>query len=193
VYVSGSIGFVFNPTFFKPFTPYTLILTCFVFLVYPPLHDKKFILSFARIAAMGYLIEVIGVKTGVVFGKYTYGNALGYKLFDVPLIISINWALLICAGIITVSSIVKNKLLVLGISALLITLIDIIIEHVAYKLDFWQFENGMPSLHNYIGWFVVACSTPYFFYSTIIKGNRLLSLIILILQLFFFTFLLIFF
>ena len=192
VYISGSIGFVVNPAFFSPFTPYTLLLTCLVFLIHSPLADKKFLIAFFSIAFLGFIIEVIGVKTGLVFGKYSYGDGLGFKLLDVPLIISINWAMLIFAGIRIVSSIFANKIVSLVVAALLVTLIDLVIEQVAPKLDFWQFEGGLPGLHNYIGWIGVAFFTSYFFYPTIIKGNRSVSLIILILQIIFFTSLFIF-
>jgi putative membrane protein len=110
----------------------------------------------------------------------------------VPLVISINWAMLICAGIIVVSRIFANKITVLIVAALLVTLIDLVIEQVAPKLDFWQFEGGLPGLNNYLSWIGVAFFTSYFFYPTIIKGNRNVSLIILILQIIFFTFLFIF-
>jgi putative membrane protein len=192
VYVSGSIGFVVNPVFFSPFTPYTLLLTCLVFLLHGPLADKKFLIAFFSIAFLGFIIEVIGVKTGWVFGKYSYGDGLGFKILEVPLIISINWALLICAGIRIVNGIFANKIMVLFVAALLVTLIDLLIEQVAPKLDFWQFEGGLPGLHNYLGWIGVAFFTSYFFYPTIIKGNRNVSLIILILQIIFFTSLFIF-
>lgn len=192
VFVSGSVGFVVNPSFFSPFTPYTLLLTCFVFLLHSPLADKKFIFAFFSIALLGFIIEVIGVKTGLIFGKYSYGSGLGYKFLNVPLIISINWALLICAGIIVVSRIFANKITVLVVAALFVTLIDLLIEQVAPKLDFWQFEGGLPALPNYLGWIGVAFFTSYFFYPTIIKGNRKVSLIILILQIIFFTSLFIF-
>jgi putative membrane protein len=192
VYISGSIGFVLNPSFFSPFTPFTLLLTCFVFLIHSPLADKKFIFAFFSIAFLGFIIEVVGVKTGLIFGKYSYGNGLGYKFLNVPLVISINWAMLIFAGIIIVSRIFANKITVLLVAALLVTLIDLIIEQVAPKLDFWQFEGGLPGLQNYLSWIGVAFFTSYFFYPTIIKGNRTVSLIILILQIIFFTFLYIF-
>ena len=192
VYVSGSIGFVVNPPFFSPFTPYTLLLTCFVFLIHSPLADKKFVIAFFSIAFLGFIIEVIGVKTGLIFGKYSYGNGLGIKLLDVPLIISINWAMLICAGIRIVSSIFANKIKVLVVAALLVTGIDLLIEQVAPKLNFWQFEGGLPGIHNYLGWIGVAFFISYFFYPTIIKGNRTVSLLILILQIIFFTSLYIF-
>jgi putative membrane protein len=192
VYISGSIGFVVNPSFFSPFTPYTLLLTCFVFLIHSPLADKKFIVAFFSIAFLGFVIEVVGVKTGLIFGKYSYGNGLGYKFLNVPLVISINWAMLICAGIIVVSRIFTNKIIVLVLAALLVTGIDLIIEQVAPELDFWQFEGGLPDLQNYVSWIGVAFFTSYFFYPIIIKGNRTVSLIILILQIIFFTFLFIF-
>jgi putative membrane protein len=192
VYVSGSIGFVMNPAFFSPFTPYTLLFTCFVFLIHIPVADKKFLLAFFTIAFLGYIIEVIGVKTGLIFGKYSYGDGLGIKLLEVPLIISINWAMLICAGIRIVSSIFANKITVLAVAALLVTLIDLLIEQVAPKLDFWQFESGLPGIHNYLGWIGVAFFISYFFYPILIKSSRTVSLIILILQIIFFTSLFIF-
>lgn len=192
VYISGSIGFVVNPSFFSPFTPYTLLLTCYVFLIHSPLEDKKFIFAFFSIAFLGFIIEVVGVKTGLIFGKYTYGDGLGYKFLNVPLVISINWAMLICAGIIVVSRIFVNKIIVLVVAALLVTIIDVLIEQVAPQLDFWQFEGGLPDSQNYLSWICVAFFTSYFFYPTIIKGNLIVSLIILILQIIFFTFLFIF-
>ena len=82
---------------------------------------------------------------------------------------------------------IRNKIAALVVAALLVTLIDLLIEQVAPKLDFWQFEGGLPGLHNYLGWIGVAFFTSYFFYPTIIKGNRSVSLILLILQIIFFT------
>jgi putative membrane protein len=128
----------------------------------------------------------------LIFGKYSYGEGLGYKFLNVPLVISINWAMLICAGIIVVSRIFANKIAVLVVAAILVTSIDLVIEQVAPKLDFWQFEGGQPGVQNYLSWIGVAFFTSYFFYPTIIKGDRLVSLIILILQIIFFTFLYIF-
>jgi putative membrane protein len=187
VYVSGSIGFLFNPAFFGPFTPFTLLFTSFVFLIFQPLKETKFLISFFAVSLLGFLVEVVGVKTGLIFGKYSYGNSLGYQLFEVPLIISINWALLIFASIIVIRKFLINKWLVLLVAALLITLIDLLIEQVAFKLDFWSFSSGLPGLHNYLGWIGVAFFTPLFFYDTIIKGNYKVSLIILFLQIIFFT------
>jgi putative membrane protein len=163
-----------------------------VFLIHSSLTEKKFLFAFISVALLGFIIEVIGVKTGLIFGEYSYGNGLGYKLLDVPLIISINWAMLIFAGIRIVSGIFANKITTLVVAGSLVTLIDLLIEQVAPKLDFWIFKGGLPGLHNYLGWIGVAFFTSYYFYPTIIKGNRSVSLILLILQIIFFTTLFIF-
>ena len=47
------------------------------------------------IACLGFFIEVIGVKTGFIFGSYYYGAAMGIKILAVPLLIGLNWSILV--------------------------------------------------------------------------------------------------
>ena len=61
------------------------------------------------LALIGFIFEIIGVKTGLIFGHYKYCNGLGTKVFDVPLIISLNWALPISIGINIGFHFFKNK------------------------------------------------------------------------------------
>jgi len=42
-------------------------------------------------AAGGLAIEAVGVATGFPFGSYVYGDALGPKLLDVPLVVPLAW------------------------------------------------------------------------------------------------------
>jgi putative membrane protein len=186
VYVSGSIGFAYNPSFFLPFTPFTLLFTCFVFLCYQPLKNKTFILAFAGIALIGFISEVIGVKTGLVFGNYYYGNTLGIKLLGVPLTISINWALLATASILVSTYVFKNKWMIAASSSFIATSIDFLIEQLAPRLDFWYFSGGMAGVHNYIGWFLVSFAAALLFQTYLKGGDKKISLIILGLQLLFF-------
>ena len=187
VYVSGSIGFVLNPDFFSPFTPFTLLLTCFVYLSYQPYNHSKFLWSFFILALIGYIFEIIGVKTGFIFGHYYYGNGLGSKVLEVPLIISLNWALLISIGINIAYHFFKNKYVVLIIGSLIATFTDVLIEQVASKLDFWKFDSGLAGIHNYVGWFLISFFAGLLCYKPLIKGQFKSSLIILLLQLLFFT------
>lgn len=186
VYVSGAIGFLFSPGFFAPFTPLTLAFTCFVFLIHQPLNNLNYTLSFIGLAAVGFVAEVIGVKTGVVFGNYYYGNALGYKVLGVPLVISLNWGLLINIGVLVATYLSKKPLLTATLSALIITGVDLVIEQVSSQMDYWHFSNGIAGIQNYIGWFIISFFTSWLLQKHLVKGDKKIALVFLLLQLFFF-------
>jgi bisanhydrobacterioruberin hydratase len=186
MYLCGAIGFVLRPDFFMPFTPFTLLFTGVVFLVYQPLKNRGYGLWFALVALIGYLAEVIGVASGFVFGHYTYGASLGFKLMDVPLTISLNWALLTGAAIAVSASLVKKRWLIAALAAVMITAIDVLIEQVAPALDFWKFEGGMAGLHNYAGWLLVSFVASYAAAPSLKQGDSKISLLMLMLQIYFF-------
>jgi bisanhydrobacterioruberin hydratase len=186
VYVSGTIGFIFNPSFFEPFTPYTLVLTALVFLIHQPLTKASFVLAFLSVALIGFVSEVIGVKTGLVFGAYHYGHSLGYLSLGVPLIIPINWALLVTCGVLFVKGISSNKIINALLSAALITGLDFIIEKNAAQLKLWYFHSGSPGLHNYFAWFVIAFVTSFFLQKQLLQGHTKSAKLILGLQFLFF-------
>lgn len=184
--MSGAIGFLFNPGFFKPFTPFTLAFTCFVFLIHQPVNNLNYTLSFIGLAFFGFVAEVIGVKTGLVFGNYYYGNALGYKVLGVPLVISLNWGLLINIGVLVATYLSKKPLLIATLAAFIITGVDLLIEQVASQMDYWHFSNGIAGIQNYIGWFIISFFTSWFLQKHLVKGDKKTALIFLMLQLFFF-------
>ncbi len=186
VYVSGAIGFVVNPSFFRPFTPYTLLLTTLVFLIHQPLAKKNYLLSFSALALLGFVSEVVGVHTGYVFGSYHYGHSLGYKFLGVPLLISLNWALLITCGIIISQSLHTNPTLKAIFSALFVSGLDLLMEQMAPHLDYWYFERGIAGIHNSIGWLVISFSASLLLQKPLAKGNKKISVAIIALQFFFF-------
>lgn len=188
VYVSGAIGFVLKPDFFLPFTPFTLVYTSFVFLIYQPINNLKYVISFISVAIIGFVSEVIGVKTGLVFGEYSYGATLGYKFLEVPLTISLNWALLASACILIASYLSSHKVVVSIVSAILATSVDFLIEQVAPKLDFWRFKEGMPGWHNYLGWLGVSFIAALLFTPVLKTGNKRIALVIIALQILFFLY-----
>ncbi len=186
VYISGTIGFIVKPDFFSAFTPYTLLLTSFVFLCFQPIYSAAYWIAFLCIALIGFISEVIGVKTGLVFGSYSYGSVLGLKLFDVPLIISINWSLLACCSVLTATYFFKTRLAVSIAAAVLATLTDLLMEQVAPLLDFWYFEGGKAGIHNYMGWLLISFIAAFLFEPQLSGGNKKVGVLILFLQVFFF-------
>ncbi|MEZ4690766.1 MAG: carotenoid biosynthesis protein [Ignavibacteria bacterium] len=79
-------------------TPYILLLMgIFVLLFSGVLRSVNFIKWFVVTYIVTVILEITGVKTGIIFGDYTYGDVLGFKLFGVPMIIGFNW-LFVIAG-----------------------------------------------------------------------------------------------
>src|SRR4051812_12976794 len=48
--------------------------------------------ALVAVAVGAYGIEVLGVHSGVPFGDYRYGTALGPALWGVPIVIGLAWA-----------------------------------------------------------------------------------------------------
>lgn len=186
VYFCGSIGIVFAPQFFLPFSPISLLLTAFVFMVYQPYRERSYVLAFAGMALLGFVCEVLGVNTGLVFGEYRYGDSLGPKLAAVPLCIALNWAMLVNAGLLVVAGLISSRFASALACASLVTALDLLIEQSAAALDYWYFEDGRAGLHNYAGWFLTSFAGAYLFHGPLHKGNARMARIILLLQLFFF-------
>lgn len=133
-------------------TPVNLIMNLVMLLTFHKIWDRSFILSSLFIALLGYFIEVIGVKTGAIFGNYTYGENLGVKVFDVPIIMSLNWFILVYSAAVILNK-VKNILLFSFLGATLITLLDVFMEPLSAKLDFWYWDLGAP-IQNFIAWYL---------------------------------------
>lgn len=182
VYVSGAIGFFFAPDFFRPFTPYTLILTAFVFLAHQEFRSKSYLLSMLVIALLTLMVEVVGVQTGWVFGAYEYGNSLGPKIAGVPWIIAVNWALLINCVVLTAARFTDSKVVIALLSAVFITVFDVLMEAVAPGMDMWYFFGGIAGYHNYAAWFLITFLMAYFFQTPLKQGNPKVALLVLSLQ-----------
>ena len=97
-YVIGTIGMVLPLTqaLFIRLIPYSLLLNI-AYLGYFHADKKslKTVLAFISIAVLSFFIEMIGVESGLIFGTYAYGEGLGLKWHDTPLIIGVNWVILV--------------------------------------------------------------------------------------------------
>ena len=158
-YSVGIIGFSFNYTYklFTFLSPIILILTlCLLFYYDRKTTDRKRILYFSFVFLSSYIIEMIGVNTGLLFGEYHYHHGLGIKLFDTPILIGFNWILMIY---ITSSIFTKLRFGFLSqviIPSSLMILYDIIMERVAPKMEMWSWVDNIIPLKNFIMWGVLA-------------------------------------
>lgn len=120
----------------------------------------------------GFIIELIGTKTGYLFGNYAYGETLGAKIADVSIMIGVNWYCIVLASS-NLARYVKGGILGKAILAgLLSTLIDFIIEPVAIQYGFWSWNEGVIPFYNYFCWFVFASLFSYAYLKTSDAVNK---------------------
>ncbi len=141
----------------------------------------------AIIYAAGYLIEVIGVNTGLIFGTYTYGDALGMKVFATPLLIGVNWLILVyCTGVFLNSFSIKSSLIFSLIGAFILLGIDFLIEPVAIRFNYWTWFGGEIPLQNYVGWYIFSFLLFFVFRSFHFNKNNKAAIVLLFTQIGFF-------
>lgn len=195
-YVVGIIGMalpVSQPLFIK-LVPVALLLSLIAILLFHQTEfDNRTILVFATIAISGFFIEVIGVNTGLIFGRYEYGEALGMKIFNTPLLIGINWLMLMYAGHSFTEKIKLSGWLSILIASMLILLYDLVLEIIAPALDMWQWENGIVPLQNYIAWFLITFLFQLLLKITKVKTTNSMAILIVLMQVAFFLLLLVLF
>jgi putative membrane protein len=138
-------------------TPFTLLLTGSVTLYFSfQKGNTKLVVWGIIVYTITFSLEVIGVKTGYIFGSYYYGDVLGLKLFDVPMIIGFNWVVIILGAIGIASRIHKSTFQIALLTGTFAVLFDLMLEPVAIKLGYWTWDNGFIPLQNYYAWFGIA-------------------------------------
>lgn len=190
IYIVGVCGIAFtsetHQALFLQLTPLNLIVTTIFTLLFHSIWNRNFISSAILIFLSGFFIEVIGVKTHLIFGNYWYGNTLGLKLLEVPVLIGLNWFLLIYI-IATSFQKIKNNFLFAIVCAATMTFLDIFIEPIAIKLNFWQWQNSIIPMQNYVAWFIISFFLFLFFRKVNKNLSNRFSIIVLAIQFLFFT------
>lgn len=178
MYIAGVIGLnlEISAPLFKFLTPFNLLFSALV-LFYLQADKSKPFLFFAGITFLiGFFIEVIGVHTGLIFGKYAYQTTLGFKVWDVPLVIGLNWFVLSCSIGFLVHTVFKKTAIPYYLkalfAALLMTALDYVIEPIAIKHEMWTWFGQTPPLSNYYGWLGTAFVIQLiYFYAPFRKEN----------------------
>lgn len=137
-------------------TPFNLLFASAILLYNAEGLGKRYLIWFLVVAIAGFMLEWIGTLTGIIFGDYSYGAALGIKLFDVPLIIGLNWAILVFATAAVFDKFYGPSWLKAAAAASLMVVYDILLEPIAMRFDFWNWAGGSIPLQNYIAWWVIA-------------------------------------
>lgn len=201
----GLVGLLFfDKTFFLAATPFNLLLSFALLIWTQQEKNLPFIIFFIACFLVGVTVEIIGINTGILFGDYTYGNVLGYQFKNVPLLIGINWFIIIyCSGISIHTLLMKainrvasdtgktptalKALSVIIDGATLAVFFDWLMEPVAVKLGYWVWNgDGSIPMLNYICWFVVSLLLLTIFHFAKFSKQNKFAVNLLLIQLMFF-------
>jgi putative membrane protein len=201
----GLVGILyFNKDFFVQSTVFNLLLSFVLLLWTQNNRNGYFFLFLISAYCLGMAAEMVGVNTAALFGEYHYGKVLGYQVAHVPLVIGINWFVIIyCCGISVHTLMMKaiariatdtgkkpatlKALSVINDGAVLAVFFDWVMEPVAIKLGYWKW--GVPGevpIYNYICWFMVSVLMLAIFHFCKFDKQNKFAVNLLLIQLMFF-------
>jgi len=186
----GLIGFlipVAQPYFMK-MVPFHLLLMFGVILFSYQADLKPLLLFVSGVFLCGFLVELLGVKTGKIFGSYYYGDTLGFKIAAVPILMGVNWVILIFStGQMIKSFKIKNSIIAALLGGVCLILFDFFLEPVAMKFNYWQWDWHEIPLQNYVAWFIVSVILLKFYYAFGLKQQKHIGTVMYVSQLIFFV------
>lgn len=147
-------------------TPLALLLTAGVVAI-PLVEERRGAVALWAGAAFlfGFALEAVGVATGLVFGAYSYGSVLGPKLLGVPLVIGLNWPLVILGAVAFAARFLRNPLAAAAAAGVFTAGFDWVLEPFAVSAGYWTWRAGEIPLQNYIAWFLIAALLAWIFTS----------------------------
>ena len=188
-HISAIIGISlgYEEWFFRKTWLNLLILNVGLFLIFP-LYKPKNLIAYVVVALLGFLIEFLGVNYGWFFGEYQYGENLGTKISGTPILIGLNWAMLVIITGQIARSFLPKKWMRVSFAAGLMLLLDLLMEKTAPAFDFWEFKDEIVPISNFIAWFVFALFFQLIFQGLNAKGDNKISYHIYIVQFLFFAY-----
>jgi len=160
-HIVGFLLFVYEPSALR--ISYVNLLLCGTLVFLSESKFMKILPVFLVIFIAGFLLELTGTKTGLLFGDYHYGTALGTSYYDVPVIIGLNWFCIVLAACNVIRKISASTAVQSVLAGILATLLDFLIEPVAMRYDFWSWAGNEVPVYNYLCWFLFSTLFSYLY------------------------------
>lgn len=187
-HIVGLLGFSFELSIpiFKQLVPLHLLLMGFLLFVNHKNWNTHFFVFLFSIFFLSFGVEALGTNTGKIFGDYTYLSTLGYKIWNTPLLIGLNWLILVYGVGVALHRYKIHPILKAFIGSMVLTGIDYYIEPVAIRFDYWVWTSGQIPLQNYIAWSLCGFTFLLMFnYLKFEKANPVVNILLIVQTLFF--------
>lgn len=158
LHVVGVAGFAMQLRGFDTLVPTHLLITALIWVINQRVFTRQLCSWLCGAALAGFGVEVLGVKSEMVFGAYYYGPALGPRAWDVPLLMGLNWALLLAVSGGISGSLASDARppVRAALGATLLVLLDLVLEPFAIAHGLWTWEGAAVPLRNYVAWWLVS-------------------------------------
>ncbi|MDQ1683588.1 MAG: hypothetical protein QOC82_325 [Frankiaceae bacterium] len=144
----------------------TVLVFAIVSMSYAIVHRG---LGYAAVLAVvagvgGFLVEVLGVHTGVPFGSYRYDGGLGPAVLGVPVIIGLAWLMMAHPCVVVAERVVAGRPARIGAAAIGLAGWDVFLDPQMVEARHWHWSDPSPHLpgvdriplSNFGGWLLVA-------------------------------------
>jgi bisanhydrobacterioruberin hydratase len=117
----------------------------------------KGIVILVSLGVFALIFETIAIKTGLPYGRFSYGDGLGRKFLDIT-----PWAVMLAYPPIVLGAYwLARKFgrpLAIFLTPIFATIVDLVLDPAMVKLEFWKWEAagpyfGVPVI-NFAGWLI---------------------------------------
>ncbi|MFB6104284.1 MAG: bisanhydrobacterioruberin hydratase [Halobacteriaceae archaeon] len=127
-----------------------------------PLLTRRGVAALVALTAYAYVVEYVGLTTGVPYGDFTYGLALGPTVAGVPVALPLLFIPLVLNAVFLAALIAPEarRSHRVGLAAAIVVAVDLVLDPAAVAVGFWTYAApgpyyGVP-LSNYGGWVIAA-------------------------------------
>ncbi|WP_338729570.1 bisanhydrobacterioruberin hydratase [Haladaptatus sp. DJG-WS-42] len=161
--ILGSEGYVPQELALNPFllVAATFVMRLPLIAGLTPLVTRRATVALVALATFTYAVELVGVRTGLPYGEFSYQLALGPMLFgEVPLALPIFYFPLLLnsylLGLLLLGPRATTRLRRILAGICIVLVMDLVLDPAAVDLGFWAYVGGgayydVP-LSNYLGW-----------------------------------------
>ncbi|HVD87655.1 MAG TPA: carotenoid biosynthesis protein [Jatrophihabitantaceae bacterium] len=113
---------------------------------------------------IGFVAEVVGVRSGIPFGSYRYADSLGPRLAGVPIIVGLAWAMMAWPAAVVARRLAQTRISQVVIGAWALASWDLFLDPQMVAAGHWTWREPTPHLPgvqtvpltNLLGWLVVS-------------------------------------
>lgn len=126
---------------------------------------RSYAIALALVAGLGgFGVEVLGVHTGIPFGRYRYDGGLGPAVSGVPVVIGLAWLMMAHPCVVVAERIATNQIARVAAAAIGLAGWDVFLDPQMVDARHWHWADPSPHLpgidrvplSNLGGWLLVA-------------------------------------